>query len=515
MGTASRDHPPRSSAVIDRPGSMARLTLLLAWPVLIQQFLVLAVDLSDFFLAGHFDPVPREQRLEAVGNRLVALGHLAPTGAGAGVGPALAAEAPWALANAIDAQHVAYQAAQTTAGYLAWLITCFTVFVTVGSTALVARFVGARDGPAAVHATNQSITLAVFFGLIGTVGGLAGVEELVRLLGLKGDAAVFGAGYLRPIFALLAFQVIEQAGIACLVGAGDTRTGLFIRGGVALINLPFAWGLFHFIGFQGIALGTAISHTLGAVAVLLVLWRGRAGLRLRLGQLWPDWDLQWRLLRISVPAGTDSMSVGVCQLWFLTLVNALGDVAATAHGIALRWEALGYQSGVAFGTAAMALVGQNLGAGRPDRAARSGWTAFALGLGVMVTMAAIFCALATPMFRLFAPGEEQRKVVVMGVPVLRLVAFAMPAVACTIVFTYALRGAGDTRVPVLITWVGFLGVRIPLAYWLTQAVVDLGPLGTWHGGLFGAWVAMFADLYVRGGLILWRFASGRWKWVRV
>src|SRR5262249_12045011 len=157
----------------------------------------------------------------------------------------------------------------------------------------------------------------VFFGLLGTVGGLAGVEELVRVLGLTGDAAVFGATYLRPIFALLAFQVIEQAGIACLVGAGDTRPGPFGRGGGALVNLPLAWGLFHVMGFQGIALGTAISHTLGAAAVLIVLWRGRAGLRLRLDQLWPDWGLQWRLLRISVPAGTDSMSVGVCQLWFL------------------------------------------------------------------------------------------------------------------------------------------------------------------------------------------------------
>jgi putative MATE family efflux protein len=467
-----RDEPPTSLAVIDRPGSTARHVLALAWPVLVQQFLILTVNLSDSFLAGWFRP-------------------------------------------ADPSKHVAYQAALTTASYLDWLIVCFTVFVTVGSTALVARFVGANDRAGAVRATNQSITLAACFGLSGTVVGLLGVESLVRLLGLTGDAAGFAASYLRPVFALLAFQVIEQAGIACLVGAGDTRTGLFIRGGVAVVNLPLAWGLFHAIGFQGIALGTAISHTLGAVAVLLVLARGRAGLRLRLDQLRPDWSLQWRLLRVSVPAGTDSMSVGLCQLWFLSIVNDLGDKATAAHGIALRWEAMGYLPGVAFGTAAMALVGQNLGAGRRDRAARSGWTAFAMGLGVMVLMAAVFCALAEPMFWLFAPNPEQREVVVIGVPVLRLVAFAMPAVASTIVLTGALRGAGDTRVPVLFTWLGFLGVRIPLAYWLRQPLVDLGPLGIWEGGLFGAWVAMFADLYVRGALILGRFATGRWQQVKV
>jgi putative MATE family efflux protein len=463
-----RDQPP---AFIDRPGSTVRHVLVLAWPVLIQQFLIFFVGLSDSFLAGWFQPGD-------------------------------------------PSQHVAYQSAQTTASYLDWLITCFTVFVTVGSTALVARFVGAGDAVGAVHATNQSLTQAVILGLLGTAAGLLGVEPLVRLLGLKEEAAVFCVSYLQPLFALLIFQMIEQAGIACLVGAGDTRTGMLVRGGVALINLPLAWTLFHALGFQGIALGTAISHALGALAVLLVLARGRAGLRLRLDQLWPDWGLQWRLSRVSLPAGADSMSLAFCQLWFLTVVNDLGNTAATAHGLALKWEGMGYLSGGAFGTAAMALVGQNLGAGRPDRAARSAWTAFALGQAVMAAMALIFFTFAPEMFRLFAPNPEQQPVIGLGMPVLRLVAFAMPALACTIIFTYSLRGAGDTRVPVLITWLGFLGVRIPLAYWLREPIVHLGPW-TWHGGLFGAWIAMFVDLYVRGILLLLRFVSGRWKRVKV
>ncbi len=148
---------------MDQPGSAVRLVLRLTWPVLIQQYLVLAVELSDFFLAGWFPPPD-------------------------------------------PSQHVAYQAAQTTAGYLAWLITCFTVFVTVGSTALVARLVGAHDHRGAVHATGQSITLALCVGLVGTVAGLVWVEDLVRLLGLGGDAAVFGALYLRPSSLSSAFR---------------------------------------------------------------------------------------------------------------------------------------------------------------------------------------------------------------------------------------------------------------------------------------------------------------------
>jgi Na+-driven multidrug efflux pump len=111
------------------------------------------------------------------------------------------------------------------------------------------------------------------------------------------------------------------------------------------------------------------------------------------------------------------------------------------------------------------------------------------------------------MFGLFCPGADQQDIVRAGVPVLRLVAFAMPLLASCIIFTAALRGAGDTRVPVLFTWLGFFGVRLPLAYLLTRPEFGLG--------LFGAWLAMFADLLVRGLFFLARFAGGRWQKVKV
>ena len=232
----------------------------------------------------------------------------------------------------------------------------------------------------------------------------------------------------------------------------------------------------------------------------------------------PDWDLLRRLLRVSVPAGFDTLSQSLGHLCFLGVVNRLGDVAGSAHGIALIWESVAFLSAAAFGTAAMALVGQNLGAGRPRRAAQSGWTALALGCALMCVEAAVFFALAREMFLFIVPHEDQRAIVAAGVPVLRLVAFAVPAMACCMILQYALRGAGDTRVPVLITWFGLFVVRLPLAYALTVDVIDLGPLGTLPGagmGLLGAWVAMFADLMVRGTFFVLRFAGGRWQAVRV
>jgi putative MATE family efflux protein len=442
----------------------------LAWPVLVQQFLILVVTLSDRLLAGRFQ-------------------HL---------------DAP---------DQVATQAAQTTAHYLAWFLSSYTILVTVGGTALVAHFVGAGDRRGAIRVTHQTLLLAVALGLVGSAAGLIGLPGLVRLLQLQGPAADFAVDYLRPLFALLVFQVIEAGGIACLAGAGDTRTGLWVLGGVALLNLPLAWAIFHGVGpipgmgFTGIALGTALSHVVGAVAVLVVLARGRAGLRIRWRGLRPQRDLLRRLLRISLPAAADSLAVAVGQLWFLSIINGLGDTAEAAHGIALCWEALGYLSGGAFGTAAMTLVGQYKGAGRPADAARGGRTAFLLGLSVMSFMGGLFFVLAGPMFRVFCPGAGQAAIVEAGVPVLRLVAFAMPALASCIIFTYALRGAGDTRMPLAINTLGFYAVRLPLAYLLTKSALDLG--------LFGAWLAMFADILVRGLFFLARFAGGRWQHVGV
>ena len=456
--TAPAPSPPAA-------GPIWRQVAGLAWPALAQQGLLLSIQLYDQFLIGPFSET--------------------------------------------------HKAALTNANYIYWFVTAYAVVVNAGATALVGRFVGARDLPLACRATGQALLLALVFGIVGTTAGLLGMPMLLSVLQLPDPAAALAIEYLLPLTGLLPFYMIEAGGIACLVGAGDTRTGLKVLGTVVAVNVPLAYGLsqgvgsFEGLGFVGIAWGTGLSHVLGCGLVLATLIRGRYGLRLGASVLRPNRELLERLLRISVPAAFDSISIGLFQFVFLGMVNRLGETAVAAHGIAIRVEGLGYLSGAAFGTATAALVGRALGAGRPDLAARGGWTALILGAGLMTGMGVILFTFARPLFELFCWHTGQSQVIETGVPVLKLVAFAMPGLAATIVLTQALRGAGDTRIPVLFTWAGFLGIRLPLAYLLTSSQFG------WNLGLFGAWLAMFADIYVRGLLFVIRFAGGRWKMVRV
>jgi putative MATE family efflux protein len=517
--------PPAPANWVQASQQPWKAVMFLAWPVLAQQLLVLIVSLSDGWLGGNYRAVSEVEKVQAHSYRTQASAQLASAAlSGLPVPGLVAAEASWQTAERIMARQTAIQSAQTTAMYMAWFLSSTTILVTVGSTALVARFIGAGNRELAVRVTNQSIALAAVIGVIISIAGLATTESFVRLMQLEGDSAVFAADYLQPLYALLVFQVVQVAGISCLIGAGDTRTGLWVMSGVAVLNLPLSWALclgldpFPDMGFVGIAMGTALSNMLGGLVILVVLARGRSGLYLSARFWLPDWSLLRRLLRIGVPAAVDSLSLIIGQFWFLSIVNKLGDVASSAHGVAIRWEALGFLSGMAFGTAGMTLVGQNLGAEKPEQAARSAWMAFRMGCLVMTVMGVIFFVLAPLMFLLFFPKPEQQASVDAGVPVLRLIAFAMPALASAIVFTHCLRGAGDTTFPVLFTWVGFLVVRIPLAYWFALPEVSLGSLGTipgWDLGLFGTWLAMFADLVLRGGLFMWRFAGGKWKTIKV
>ncbi len=466
-GAPAEESREEDAGLAIRGDTIARQIGWLAMPVLVEQALLYLVGLSDTFLTGRYLAV---EQLAAV----------------------------------------------TVSSYLLWFLGSLLMVVSAGGTALVARLIGGGDREGAARICQQAIGLAWIVGTGLSLIGTPLAPVILQAMNLRGSAALEATGYFRIVLTAMPLLATTAVGVACLRGAGDTRTGMWIMLVVNSINIALSWALvigfagLPRLGLKGVALGTAVGEGCGGLLVLLALARGRSGMILRLGGIVPEWVHTRRILRISLPAAGESLTNAACQLWFLSLINRLGKAATAAHGVAIRCEAIAFLTVAAFAVAASTLTGQYLGAGRPDLARRAAGTAWAIGVAVLGLLGALIFAAAGPMFSLFL-GREQTGVAEVGVPVLRVVAFAMPALATIMVLSGALRGAGDTRWPWVFVLIGYLTVRLPLTYYLTFSPSE-GGLG-W--GLLGAWIAMFADLHVRAALVATRFLQGGWRLVRV
>ena len=418
----------------------------------------------------------------------------------------------------------AYVAAMSLMIYALWLIANLYAFVALGATAMTARFVGAGDFPLANRVMNQSITTGAVWTAILMLVTLPLTHQFVSFMGLTGTAASAAEEYLFIELCVLPAVMIERVGIANLRGAGDTMSGLVVMGIVNVINMLLSYGLasgigpFPHLGWQGIALGTAIGHCCGAAIIVALLIFGRANFRLRLRAMAPDPALIRRLLRIGIPGGLDMLAVSVCHMIYLRVILQLGDVPAAAHGVAIQVEALGFTPGGAFQIAAATMTGQYLGAGDFVRARRSVLHACVVAAIVMVSAGVFFYSAAAPLSAFFLGGYDS-EVVPLSVDILHIVAFVMLPLSIDMVLVGALRGAGDTRWPLIITLIGFLVVRVPLAIYFASDTVTLPWIdvtfpGLGHGVL-GAWYAAVTDVTVRMLLLSWRFFHGGWQHTRV
>jgi multidrug resistance protein, MATE family len=386
-------------------------------------------------------------------------------------------------------------------------VTTFFAAIATGVTALVARHTGARDATAANKVLHQGYLIGAAIGIVMSVISVALAPSIMGILRAPGDVLAPGTAYLRVAsggFILASWMFI---GNAALRGSGDTRTPLFVMLVVNLVNVIvaalFIWGPGPFpqLGVAGSALGAAVGRGVGGLLVTGLLLRGRHGLRLRLAKLRPDLVQIKRIANIGLPAGAEQMLMRLGMITYITTVAALGTQAYAAHQLALQAESLAFMPGFGFAVAATTLVGQGLGAGRPERSRQDAYRAQRLAIVVMSVMGVFFFVFAAQILDVFI---DDAAVVQLGIWPLRLVAFSQPALATMMVLSGGLRGAGDTRATLVVTAAGLWLVRVPLAILLT------GPLG-----LLGAWIAMGVDLNFRGLGMFLRFRSGRWARMRV
>ena len=415
------------------------------------------------------------------------------------------------LASHLRTGSAAATASVGSVSYILWLIGLIAGAIGTGSTAIIARAVGARHQSLANSVCGQSVTASVLLG-----GMLAAVFVILAvpaaaLTGLSGQAYTFSLYYIRVLSLSLPFSILMYAAGACLRGAGDSVTPAIAMILVDLVNMAFSaaltWGWFGLpaMGFRGIALGTVIAYVAGGVLLFGVLVSGRGKLRLYLHRLRPHWLTLKRIFRIGIPSGTEWLLTWVAQFIIVIIINRADptNIMSAAHIIAVRVEALSYMVGFAVATAAATLVGQALGMKNPTRAGRSAYLAYALGGGAMTVGGLLFIAFG----RVFTGFMTNVPAIAdLAAMCLFITAFAQPGFAAAAIFSGALRGAGDTFSVMVINLASILFVRLAGVLFV---------VGWLHLGLAAIWVILASELTIRGLLVYVRFRHGGWSRARV
>lgn len=400
-------------------------------------------------------------------------------------------------------------AAVSMSGAILMILMFVMIGIGIGTTAMVARFVGARKYPEAENIAMQSLIMGFFGSVIFAAIGYFLSPWMLGVLGAEPAVVSLGTGYLQITFLgiIVIFYMFLIAAI--LQGAGDAATPMLILGFSVLINivldplLIFGVGFFPRMGVNGAALASVIAEAVGSLVALEVLLHGRSRVHVRLNDFRIDLGGMWRILKIGIPASVQMSLRGLMGVVLVAIVAGFGTNAIAAYGVGLRLSMLAMMPGFALGAAAGTMVGHNLGAQKPERAVASAWTAVGYYAVFMLLASVFFFFLAPQLMTVF---NRQPEVVSVGADFLRIIAVSNLFVAVGMILGRAISGSGDTVPTMLFTFISLWIVQVPLAFYLSR----LPALG-----VRGVWFAVLAAQVMLALLNTAWFQLGRWKMKKV
>lgn len=388
-------------------------------------------------------------------------------------------------------------AAVSTAGFYVWILLNLGEMVEVGLIAVAARRHGEGAPDRAARAAGAAVLYALAAGVVVSGLGVLLTDPLFRLMTVPPEVARLGHEYLDtwllggPL--VFGFFTIE----ATFRASGDTRTPMWLLAGSVLLSVVLdplliaGVGPFPRLGVEGAALASVMVRGGGFLVGVAIAFR-RGLIRLDL----PDWRAVPGMLRVGAPLSLAGVLLSIIYMWLTRFTAQFGTPALAALGVGHKVEGIGFIAISGFALSAAALVGQNLGAGREDRARAATRLTILYCLCVTVPAALAFVTVPESLVGLFTtdPG-----VIEDGSLYLRIIAFAQIGQTFEIVLEGALAGAGYTFWPMLVGTV-FTALRVPLAAWWS------GPLG-----LFGIWLALSLTAIARGlaNTVFW--LSGAWR----
>jgi putative MATE family efflux protein len=417
-------------------------------------------------------------------------------------------ESLFAVVNAFYVAHWLGTDETATVGLTESLLTLvFTVAMglSMATTATVARRVGEKNAEGAAHAAAQAIWLGVLASLPITVVGLFYMPAIFRLMNAPPSVIAVGSGYGTVIFAGNVTVMLLFLINAIFRGAGDASMAMRSLWFANVVNfvldplLIFGLGPFPRLGVTGSAIATTIGRSLGVAFQLWILFGGRSRVKVRLHHFRPDWALMWRLFRMSLGVMFQYSVATASWVAMVWLVARFGSAALAGYTLAVRIIIFAILPSWGLSNAAATLVGQNLGAGKPERAERSVWVTGFWNMVFLGSVAVFFIAFAGPLVRFFVKDEA---VVPFAVACLRYISYGYGFYAWGMVIVQSFNGAGDTYTPTVINLVCYWLLQIPLAWALAE------PMGLGANGVFLA-ITIAESLLAVVGILAFR--RGTWK----
>jgi putative MATE family efflux protein len=377
--------------------------------------------------------------------------------------------------------------------------------LSLSTTAMVARRIGEKDPAGAAVAAVQAIALGVIVSLIIGLPCIVFGPRLLQLMGASPEIVSVGGGYARICLGGSCAVLLLFLNNAIFRGAGDAAIAMRLLWVSNIINLVldpcliFGWGPFPRMGVTGAALATLIGRSIGVLYQFYRLLKGTERIRILVSQVHLQWDVLLRLLRVSLTGILQFAIAHTSWIGLVRIISIFGAAALAGYTIAIRIVIFAILPSWGLSNAAATLVGQNLGAGHPERAEKAVWRTGLYNVIFLGLVGAVFVIFAEPIIRLFTHDPA---VVPLGAACLRIVSYGNLGYAYFMVMMQAFNGAGDTITPTIVNFFGFWLFEIPLAYWLAI------PLKMRSNGAFFA-IAIAEGTMAAVSAILFR--QGRWK----
>lgn len=400
------------------------------------------------------------------------------------------------------------QAAVGLGGQIWFFMIVMAIAIATGANAIVSRYWGARDFDTATEAARQCLLASVLFGTISVAAGLILCRPVMHVLGAEPAVAQLGWTYLKYSFFSMLPLTLLWVCHSIFRAAGGARTPMILMGLLMALVVMLDYGLciwpWH-LGIAGIGVSWVISGIVAAATSLVMLKDTRLGRCLKVSKEYPltfSWDWAWRILKIGIPACLQDVAwvAGNFVLFAIFAQTADPTSCQAAWAIGLRIEdAAASMPMFALGLGIATIVGQNLGAKRPDRAEKTAWQASGIVALYMCLVGLIMFFGAYPIAHLMSSSPN---VVEFAAQYLRIVGLSEPFQGVWLVLFGAMEGAGYTRWPMVIAGICLLGMRLPLAWFLTVPM-KMGPSGTW--------VSISVSFFTLTMLTLYLFMRGTWK----